>query len=740
MRDSPKMVLQRLGGGYQLRIEKPEDLERLQDLDEALWVATSIPISSLSCDRTFAEFVDTDKNGRIRTDELKAAQSWLFRMLKDRSRLSEGTSVLLLDAIDTSHEEGRNLRAAAERILSNLGQQNAGQITLEQVRNRQKIMASGAANGDGVIPPEAAREEVGEFIRDVMACVGSARDASGKEGITRALLEKFAGEARAYLEWRSQGDIPPGKEKSSVMVWGTQTPSCYQALAGIEEKVEEYFLLCALARFDERLSGQVRLGDEELKQMEFADRAAMEKRLLKAPIAPPNPDGVLIIDGNVNEMYREKLHLLRELVLSRLPDAEPGKLSSQTWKKIKAEFAPYRNWLEGKKGASVEKLGAEKLRSYLDSKVIEEVRHLIAADEAVAGELRQVRDVERLILYQQWLMELANNFVSFPRLYDPHRRSMVEKGTLIMDGRRFTLNTEVKDRNSHKKIARLSHTYIMYLKVVGADEKETFEVATAVTAGDTGRICIGKRGIFRTIDGRNWDATVVDIIPNPIGLWEALVLPFRRLSEFVRTQVEKITSAVTKPEKIIKQAISQPQPAGATRSGAIRDILLGGGVAVAALGTGFAYVTKALKDVHYYHILYVVGGILLIVIVPTLISALVKLSRRNISMLLEACGWAVNAKLKLNARLGGLFTLKPPFPRGAQKFRIDLAKTFISSLRKGEGESRKGLLALLLVVVFFLAALAVAKMIWFRAQVSPRADWPAAEREVPQAEPSEEAE
>ncbi len=739
MKKLPKMVLQRLGGGYQLRIEKPEDLEQLQNLDEARWVATSVPISSLSCDQTFAKYVDTDKNGRIRTDELKAAQVWLFRMLKDQSHLTEGTSALLLDAIDTGHEEGKSLRSAAERILANLGSEDSREITLDQVRNRQKIMASGAANGDGVIPPEAAGDETREFIREVMQCVGSVADASGKAGITGALLDKFASDAEAYLKWKREGEIPEGEERTSLMLWGSETPLAYQSIAELEEKIDEYFLLCALARFDERLIEQVRLGEEELKKMEFAESAEMEGRLLEAPLARPNPDGVLIINEDVNEMYKEKLRLLSERVLSRLGEAEAGKLTRETWKEIKTEFAPYKTWFEGKRGASVEKLGTEKLRSYLDGKLIEEVRQLIAADEAVAGELRQVRDVERLILYQRWLMELANNFVSFPRLYDPHRRSMVEVGTLIMDGREFTLNLRVQDRNTHKRIAALSHTYIMYLRIVGADEKGAFEIATAVTAGDVGRICVGKRGIFQTIDGRKWDATVVDIISNPIGLWEALVLPFRRLSEFVKTQVEKVTSAVTRPEKMLQQAVptGAPQPAGPTRSGAIRDILLGGGVAVAALGTGLAYASKAIKDARWY-ILYLVAGILASMIAATLIGALVKLSRRNISMLLEACGWAVNAKLKLTTRLGRLFTRRPPFPKGAQKLHLDLAKGFLESLSRGQGAKKRGRLTLLLIVILLLAGLAVAKLLWFQAPGFPQSSLPTAQVEIPPEEPSQE--
>jgi len=98
-----QLIFKNYGGSYQLRIQDAQDLEKIQGLDETHWAATSVPIDSLNCDRVLASYIDTDKNGRIRTDEVKAALEWLFRFLANRSRLSEGTDVLYLSDIDTSH-------------------------------------------------------------------------------------------------------------------------------------------------------------------------------------------------------------------------------------------------------------------------------------------------------------------------------------------------------------------------------------------------------------------------------------------------------------------------------------------------------------------------------------------------------------------------------------------------------------------------------------------------------------
>ena len=61
-----------------------------------------------------------------------------------------------------------------------------------------------------------------------------------------------------------------------------------------------------------------------------------------------------------------------------------------------------------------------------DDDLAERLRHLIEADRAVADELTQVAEVERLILYKRWLLALVNNFVNFSHFYDPAVRSAIE--------------------------------------------------------------------------------------------------------------------------------------------------------------------------------------------------------------------------------------------------------------------------------------------------------------------------
>lgn len=164
-------------------------------------------------------------------------------------------------------------------------------------------------------------------------------------------------------------------------------------------------------------------------------------------------------------MYVELLSLLKEKVLTRVLGGQVKHLSLKQWDKVKNVFASYKAWLESKQGIKVEKLGADRLSIYLNGNYREQVSELIAKDSAVAEELTQIRNLEKLILYQRWFMELANNFVSFANFYNPQVRSLFEIGTLVIDGKEMTFTIKVQDRHVHKKIAEKSCMYLLYAEL-----------------------------------------------------------------------------------------------------------------------------------------------------------------------------------------------------------------------------------------------------------------------------------
>ncbi len=690
------MICRNYGGSYQLRIQNAEDMEKIQVLDEVHWAATSIPTDSLNCDKAFIAYVDTDKNGRIRPAELKAAWSWLIQVLADRHRLSESSDVLRLQDIDTHHPEGQTLHAAAELILTNLNISGTSEISLEQVRDVQSIMASAANNGDGIIPPEVtSKADLAQFITSIMDTVGSRMDACGKPGISEDELKKFSHEAETYLAWKAEGEIPKGHECTEILPWGIETGKAYDLVINLEGKMDQFFAQCGLVKFDERAAAQMQLREKELGEIDFTDTAEMMDRLKDSPLASPNSEGWLNFEEAINPLYVDSLLELKEKVLSRALGDSLERLNENEWREVKNIFCSHQEWLENKQGSEVENLGQDRLRSYLGGSYREQVSELIEKDLAVANELNQIQNLEKLILYQRWLMVLANNFVSFADLYNPNARALFEMGTLVIDERQITFTMGVRDRQAHKKISRRSSLYLLYVEVTGRQDKDIkFEIVAPVTSGSSEGLCVGKRGIFFTVDGREWDAEVVDIVVNPISVWESVKAPFQKIADFVREQIEKMTKS--SEDKAVSMASS------ASASGTARDLMLGGGLAIAALGSSFAYITKALSEVKPVQVLVALLGLAMVVLLPSIFAGFVKIRKRNMSGLLEASGWAVNVHMRLNMKMGRLFTHTPHLPKDARKERTDIVGKFVKELGYDTSQSMRPTTFILVFILLLL--------------------------------------
>jgi len=692
-------IFKNYGGSYQLSIETPEDLKKVIDLDEALWAATSIPVEILNTDAKFLSYLDTDKNGRIRTDEIKTAIRWLFSVLKSCSRLAENTDTLMLEDINTDNAEGRVLQETAGIVLSNLDASHADRITLSQVRDVQGIMSSSATNGDGVITAEDTDDkELAEFIRTIMKTMGVTPDASGKDGISSAHMNEFFAEARLYLDWMQKGKIPEGETRTDIMVWGkNKTEKAFAIIRELEQKIAEFFALCAMYRFDIKVKEYLNLSPKELEDMDLTDKEVILARLKKAPLADVNNKSVLPLCGEINVLYSDKIKELKEDILVKVYGEEIKELTQKEWERVKKTFSSYRSYLESKKGSKVENLSEEELLKYTSGDFRKKIDALIQKDLDVAEKIKHVQDVEKLILFQKLLMEFVNNSASFANVYNPEVRSLFEAGTLVIDGRKMTLALITSNRVLHKKIAEDSNVYLMYIEVTGKNgQNKKFDIVAAVTSGDSGALRIGKRGIFFTRDGKEWDAEVVDIVVNPIGIIESIKAPFIKLSDMIKKHVEKF--AKTREAKIETAMLS---PSGASIT---RDLLVGGGVAIAALGSSFAYITKAMSQVKLIHVATTLGLIIIAVLLPSLIIGIMKLRRRNLSIIFEASGCAINVRMKMTVNLGRIFTFIPPYPAGSKKKGLDLLPKFVEQIRLSRQRSLLKLLAAILLaeIIIFI--------------------------------------
>jgi hypothetical protein len=87
-----------LGDSNHFKIDNHSDLKALLELDEALWVATTAPCSTLKTDPVFLSLLDADQDGRLRAEEIKDGIRHLFSHLTEVSALTPGNDELALSS------------------------------------------------------------------------------------------------------------------------------------------------------------------------------------------------------------------------------------------------------------------------------------------------------------------------------------------------------------------------------------------------------------------------------------------------------------------------------------------------------------------------------------------------------------------------------------------------------------------------------------------------------------------
>ena len=678
---SNKYALVNYGGSYQLEIKTAKDLEALRLMDEVFWMATSAPTFSLNCSSDFINVLDKNKNGRILSSDVRDAVLFLLDNLKNHERINQRSDSLNpSDFAETA--EAKKLKIAAKEILNNLGKDSENDLTLDDLRNVDKILKNGLSNGDGVIPEKNIQDsELKAFVEDVIKCYGSVEDINGVQGINAELLNQFLKNAEEYIAWKDSKDFNP-----ETLPLHEQTAGAYAIFNEIKPKIDEFFKLCSLKRYNKVLERTSK--EEAYKNEDSSTEEEAEETLKKAPIAPLNVNKELKLDGEINPAYKNILGSLRTKVLDEFLARPVISLIEGDWLKVCDIFKPYEDWIAAQKGIEVKIIDDSQLRYYLKGDLANKLEDLISEDKALGEKLKVRHKLEEIVILQKEILDFCNNFVSFPNLYDPDHRAMFEAGYLIIDGRIFNFNIRIKDVKEHSKSAVSSGIYIMYLEVTGSQKDKTFYICTPVTSRRLGLLGLNKRGVLFDLNGKQWDARVVKVLNNPVSLTEATLAPFKKLTQLLIDAVDKISSNTEKhfekqigsaSQDLQKNLTEAPGKLHKPKEGnpnAARDIMLTGSVTFAALGSSFAYISSTFSSMKWEQRLAAFSVGILAIIVPVILVAAIKLYRRNISSILEASGWAINAHMRLTRQLANILAPKPDSPGRVFRKKRDLLKSF----------------------------------------------------------------
>ena len=357
-----------------------------------------------------------------------------------------------------------------------------------------------------------------------------------------------------------------------------------------------------------------------------------------APLVMDGPEAVLPLNGNINPQYSDRIAAFVEKAAKPVVGTVDS-LCRADYRRVKAAFAPYRAWLAAK----------PVMNANARTSLVEE---------------------ERIVRYRMHLVEYLRNFVSQERLYDGSLEAIFLTGTLFIDGRECRLCFHVENEAAHAALAERSDCCLIYLKLSRSGVAASRTICAVITAGRTMPLYVGRNGLFYDRDGNAWDATITKVVQAQVSLLEAFWAPWRKLGEMVGGQIRKFMGdAQAKSADGVAVAVSgigsgaaakaENKPADSSASGAaLASSVAALGIGIGMVGAAIAALIGAVNKLPWWQTAIGVVLVLLAVSLPSVILAWFKLRRRDLSAVLNACGWAVNRPLRFSQRLARRFTVR----------------------------------------------------------------------------------
>ena len=702
----------KIGGVTRVNIETGEDIAHLGELDQKMWTVLSCPTKGLEIDDKTLEILDLDHDGKIKVNEVISASQWLTKVLKDTSLLLKQDSVLNLSDINQENEDGKKLYDSAKQILKNLGLEKDS-ISIADTSDRLAIFAKTRFNGDGIITENSTDDEgLKATIKSCIDTIGSVTDRSGDPGINADQIEEFYTNCADYSAWSKDGD----DRKESVFPYGENTEAALNAYNTLKEKIDDYFLRCKLIAFNNDSTAALDVSVARFEAISDKNLTTCIEEISTYPLARVGNKKDLMLNEGINPAWETAFASLKSLIFD-VDFAGKDSITESEWNSIGGKFAAYKEWMAGKKGAVVESLGLEAVNGILADNRKGELLSLVEQDKALEGEANEIESVDKLMhLYRDFYL-LLKNFVTFSDFYsrDDKTKAIFQAGTLYIDQRSCDLCIKVSDMPKHNLTASFSGMYIAYCDCHSKTKNENMTIAAVITNGEVNNLMVGKNAIFYDRQGNDWDATITKIIENPISIREAFWSPYRKFARFIENQINKF--AASQDDKVTSQATGSMEAAGdqmvANASKAAQNvpgsdakksqafdiakfcgIFAAIGLALGYIGGFLVSLATGFLKLSWWQMPLAIIGVMLLISGPAMIIAWLKLRKRNLSPVLNANGWAVNAQAYVNIKFGATLTKIAKFPH---------VKNATDPFKQGVPVWRKILYVIILLGIIFCA-------------------------------------
>lgn len=660
-----KWAFARIGGVDQVIVRNGEDILHLSELDRKLWAALAMPRNLPGIQETLA-LLDKDSDGRVRAQDIIEGVSFLNERLTTLDAVFDQT-----DSLDVDDLKTESLKNGAHKVFDVLGinseAHSATKITLSQIDDAASRFAGLHFNGDGIIEPATAgREDLDSLLKTMINAGYCVPDSNGVMGVDKGCLERFLGDAKDFAAWSDEAANEPG-----FVPYGEKSPIVLSFFGDIREMIDDYYKRCrilAMANSDE-IVGDLRAVFSSLLA-KTADYSAVEYTAL--PLALPDKGGILDIEKPLHPEFEDRCKAFFQMI-SEIDGKSYKQITLGEWSVIKAKIAPYKDWIDRKPKTGVENLGSAAAHSYDRDARFSELLELMETDEADGKYVEYFRELKDLSLLKRDFLRILRNFVNFDDFY-LRKQGVFQSGRLFIDGRELEYCMEVNNPAAHATMAGLSSTYLIYCDCSNKEGGKKSIVA-ALTAGNADSLFAGRNGLYYDAMNSEWDAVVTKMIVQPISIREAFFSPYKwfvkTLEDLAMKRAANAEAAsLNKAKGAAETTVNVATKPAIAPTIVPKKIDVGTVAAIGvALGSIGAMITGILSIFVGMGAWMPIGLLSIVALIsgPSMILAYMKLRKRNIGPLLNAEGWAVNGKLKINVPFGATLSHLATIPLGSSR-------------------------------------------------------------------------
>lgn len=370
------------------------------------------------------------------------------------------------------------------------------------------------------------------------------------------------------------------------------------------------------------------------------------------------------VDGGILAAYHAKHDEFAKYFEDlRLEELGLAATDPETAPKIKKEY-----WNE-----LVEKIGA--YEAEVAAVTAENQAAADARAAAVAAATAEFQPLIKFLRLKKDFFTLLRNYVAFEAFYADGEKAIFQCGTLIIDQRACDMCVRVQNAGDMGTFAPISGMYLLFCTCVNKTSGKTMDIIAAVTVGDVDDLFVGKNAIFYDRNGLDYDAKVTKIIDNPISIKQAFWSPYKKFGKWVKDLINK--SAAEKESKGFEDMKAKATETTATAKEGVAEgadkkqafdiakfagIFAAIGMAVGFIGSALVTIGSGIASLSWWQIIILIAGVLLCISGPSMFLAYLKLRDRNIAPVLNANGWAINAKSKVSVKFGTSLTEAAKLP------------------------------------------------------------------------------